>query len=59
MLFRSAGDLAAIESAAGAERLRRLTLGTNVLRVETAAVALAAGLLCEGLSLAAPRPALD
>jgi len=55
----TAGDLAAIESAAGAGRLRRLTLGTNVLRVETAAVALAAGLLCEGLSLAAPRPALD
>ncbi|HOX05069.1 MAG TPA: 16S rRNA (uracil(1498)-N(3))-methyltransferase [Planctomycetota bacterium] len=52
----TAGDLAAVEAAAGPERLRRVTLGPSVLRVETAAVALAAAALCEGLAQAAPPP---
>jgi len=46
----TAADLAPIEAAApGPEQLRRVTLGPAVLRVETAAVAVAAAVLAEGL----------
>jgi len=46
----TASDLAPLEAAAaGPSLLRRVTLGPAVLRVETAAVALAAAVLAEGL----------
>jgi 16S rRNA (uracil1498-N3)-methyltransferase len=57
----TASDLAPLEAAAGAEpgRLRRVTLGPAVLRVETAAVALAAAVLAEGLGSDSHRRAAE